>query len=112
MFFFIIGYINVVLITIKCYTNRFDNLVKYIFKSIRNLFSKDLIGNFLFLYFADKYTIKEEHSFWRFIEYDNCLSNIVEKIGGKWFFDVDSRCILENESSNISKKMWIMNNLN
>ena len=48
-------------------------------------FLKILLEIFLFLgTFADKYTIKKGHSFLRFIEYYNCLSDIVVKIGGKW----------------------------
>ena len=107
----VIDRINTVVITIKCNTIRLDILTKYVFSSITNLFSKDIIENLVFLgTFANKSTIKDGPNFVKIFEYDNDLLNIVKMIGDKWWYAVDSISVLDNDKDKLTN--YSFQNLN
>ena len=99
----IIYYINIICFISKSNTNRLDELTKYTFNTVINLFSEDIYGNLIILTtFASKNTIKEGPAFVEIIQNDEDFLKIKSRMDVKWWYAFDSKCILDNEIDELS----------
>ena len=94
----LIDHINAVCFTAKGIYNRLDNLTKYIFNCVTNLFSEDINGNFIILCsFANMDTIQEGPKYIETMEYNEDFLNIKKRMGEKYWYAFDSRCLLDDD---------------
>ncbi len=95
----VIDHINSAFFIVKSNTNRIDVTTKYIFSSVTNLFSEDVAENFIVLAtFANKETIKKGPAFAQSIQTDADFLKIQKQMNEKWWYAIDSRSILENDT--------------
>ena len=99
----VIEHINAVFFIVKSNTNRIDTVTKYIFSSVTSLFSDDVTENFIVLAtFANKETTKKGPAFAQSIQTDADFLNIQKNMNQKWWYALDSQCILENEKDSLT----------
>jgi len=99
----VIEHINAVFFIVKSNTNRIDTVTKYIFSSVTSLFSDDVTENFIVLAtFANKETTKKGPAFAESIQTDADFLNIQKNMNPKWWYAMDSQCILENEKDTLT----------
>ena len=100
----VIDHINIICFISKSNNNRLDILTKYIFSSVTSLFSQDISENLIILNtFANKETMVEGPKFVETIKYDSNFINIQKRMEEKWWYALDSKCVLENGSYKIAK---------
>ena len=99
----VLEHINAVFFIVKSNTNRIDTVTKYIFSSVTSLFSDDVTENFIVLAtFANKETTKKGPAFAESIQTDADFLNIKKNMNEKWWYAIDSQCILENEKDTLT----------
>ena len=99
----VIEHINAVFFIVKSNTNRIDTVTKYSFNRVTSLFSDDVTENFIVLAtFADREIIKKEPAFVESIQTDADFLNIQKNMNQKWWFAMNSHCILENEKDTLT----------
>ena len=100
----IIDHINVVLFILNSLATRIDILIKYIFYSISRLFAEDISSNFIILAtYANKETMRKGPSFIYSIKTEANYLKLEGRLDSNWWFAIDSKCILDNEISKITK---------
>ena len=100
----IIDHINTVCFIYKSNVNRTDSSIKYIFSNVISLFSEDIIENFIVLgTFANRDTIMKGPSFIESFKTDFEFLKNKDRINDKWWYALDSKCILDNEKDKLSK---------
>ena len=99
----VIDHINAAFFIVKSNTNRIDITTKYIFSSVTCLFSEDISENFIVLAtFANRETISKGPAFVESIKTDAEFLKINERMNEKWWFAIDSKCILDNEKDKLT----------
>ena len=99
----VIDHINAAFFIVKSNTNRIDVSTKYIFSSVTSLFSEDISENFIVLAtFANKETISKGPAFVESIQTDADFLNINKRMDDKWWYAIDSKCILDNEKDKLT----------
>ena len=99
----VIDHINSAFFIVKSNTNRIDTLTKYIFSSVTSLFSDDVSENFIVLAtFANKETINKGPAFVESIQTDADFLKIQRNMNENWWYAIDSRCILENDTDKLT----------
>ena len=94
----IISHINTVCFTFKSHFNRLNIITRYIFNSLATLFSEDISENSIILStFADKEAIKYGPCFIN--DDDDFLNNIKRGKDDKWWFAIDSQCVLDSDEN-------------
>jgi len=100
----IIDHINIVCFISKSSNERLDLTTKYIFSSVTNLFSETIADNFIILgTFANKDTVDEGPSFIESIKSECDFLKIEDRSNEKWWFAMDSKCILDQDIDRLTK---------
>ena len=100
----LISHINIVCFIVKSTDIRIDINIKYIFSSVTSLFSKEITENFFFLStFANRDTLYEGPGFINSIKTDEELKKLLNRMDKKWWYAFDSKCILDNDSDELTK---------
>lgn len=100
----IIKHINLICFIAKSTDSRLDIVTKYIFSCVTSLFAEDISNNFIFLTtFADNTSIESGPIFIDSITKDDNFNNIISKFNEKWYYVIDSLCVLNNLSNNLAE---------
>ena len=100
----IIQHINMICFIAKSTDCRLDIVTKYIFSCVTSLFANDVCENFIFLTtFANDTSIEEGPIFIDSITKDNKFYNIIKKLGGKWYYTIDSVCVLNKPNNEVAE---------
>ena len=100
----VINHINTVCFISKSNNNRIDINTKYIFSSVTSLFAENITENFIVVpTFATKDTIIEGPAFIDSIKTDADFLKLEERNNDKWWFALDSKSVLDNETDRITK---------
>lgn len=99
----VISHINTVCFIAKANTNRIDVVTKYIFNSVTSLFAEDITENFVVIpTFASKGTIDDGPDFVESIKTDAEFLKLEDR-KDRWWFALDSKSVLDNETDKITK---------
>ena len=100
----IIDHINIVCFISKSSNVRLDLTTKYIFSSVTSLFSENIADNFIILAtFASKDTVDEGPAFVESIKSECDFLKIEDRLNEKWWFAMDSKCILDQDIDRLTK---------
>ena len=100
----VINHINTVCFISKANTNRIDINTRYIFNSVTCLFSDDITENFIVVpTFATKDTIDDGPAFVESIKTDASFLKLQDRMDDKWWYALDSKCVLDNDTDKITK---------
>ena len=81
-----------------------EKLTLFTFSCVSNLFSKDISENFIILStFANKDTMKNGPANIESIIMNADFLKIEKKMGEKWWFAFDSKCVLDNDEDKLTK---------
>ena len=100
----VLTHINTVCFIAKSINPRLDINTQYVLSSVTNLFSDDISENFIILTtFADKDVCENGPPIIKSIETLPEFQKIKNKKDKKWWYSINSKCILDNDTDRLTK---------
>ena len=99
----VIDHINAVSFIVKSTDSRLDIQIQYIINKVTGLFSEDICGNFFVLAtHANKEAINGDPNMIKTLETDEQFKEIKKKMQNKWYYALDSKTIMDNETEKLA----------
>ena len=100
----VVTHINIVWFIAKYTYSRIDINTLYIIGSITSLFSEDITGNFIILSTFSNIEICEKGPYFiKSIETVPEFQKFKNIMDEKWWYSIDSKCILNNDTNRLTK---------
>ena len=100
----VIDHINAVSFIVKSTDSRLDIQIQYIINKVTGLFSEDICSNFFVLAtHANREALNGDPNMIKTLESDEQFKEIKKKMQNKWYYALDSKTIMDNDTDKLAK---------